>query len=45
MEDKTVTLFRQYLQLKTVQPEPDYGNKKNNSLCSFNTFCLMLSKK
>ena len=25
MENPAVTLFRQYLRLKTVQPEPDYG--------------------
>lgn len=25
MEDNAVTLFRHYLRLKTVQPQPDYG--------------------
>jgi len=25
MEDKAVTLFRNYVCLKTVQPDPDYG--------------------
>ena len=25
MESKEVTLFREYLRLKTVQPEPNYG--------------------
>jgi len=29
MEDKAVTLFRQFITVKTVQPNPDYG--KNNS--------------
>ena len=24
-EDPSVTLFREYLRLKTVHPEPDYG--------------------
>ena len=24
-EDLSVTLFREYLRLKTVHPEPDYG--------------------
>lgn len=25
MEDKAVTLFREYVCLKTLQPDPDYG--------------------
>lgn len=31
MEDKAVTLFREYLRLKTVQPNPDYGKHLNSS--------------
>ena len=27
-EDPSVSLFREYLRLKTVHPEPDYGKKK-----------------
>jgi hypothetical protein len=26
-EDKAVTNFREYLRIKTVHPEPDYGNE------------------
>ena len=25
VEDQAVTLFREYLKIKTVHPEPDYG--------------------
>lgn len=30
-EDPSVTLFREYLRIKTVQPEPDYGMKASFS--------------
>ncbi len=32
-EDPSVTLFREYLRLKTVHPEPDYGTSEINSPC------------
>lgn len=32
-EDPSVTLFREYLRLKTVHPEPDYGTSKTLLPC------------
>ncbi len=32
-EDPSVTLFREYLRLKTVHPEPDYGTSETLSPC------------
>ena len=35
-EDKAVTLFREYLRIKTVHPKPDYVNKqKDNTKSQF----------
>ncbi len=32
-EDPSVALFREYLRLKTVHPEPDYGTSETLSPC------------
>lgn len=36
-EDPSVSLFREYLRLKTVHPEPDYGEKCLKYICAHHT--------
>lgn len=32
-EDPSVGLFREYLRLRTVHPDPDYGETQDKTVC------------
>lgn len=44
-EDASVSLFRDYLRLKTVHPEPDYGETVSYSNVKSDSPCGMLIMK
>ena len=46
-EDPSVTVFREYLRIKTVQPNPDYGkcdSLLNQRICELKENCNLLDQ-